>query len=575
MDYYNLDLSTGLLEDGLRWTAKVSDDTMEFRIVQEIDEDLRIPVFCLSENVSLDGRRWRLNTVLAQQFPLYGKFSNAEIDVNVKGVNLQQAWMKVSSLDVKERNVRTDSVRMEGDGWHNYKLKIPLKGISYLWLAFHVEGRPCAFHDGAKMLIQGLRLSLDGHSINEVGLPQGNADMLLDTTALLPLSFVADSLIDKIDLLKNNPKIIGLAETMHGSYSLGRVQNQLIRWLVEKKQCKLIMAELPTMLVLKWDLYVQGYPVCLEEILEELVGAAQCRSRVKELLEFLRGYNAKAVRKVHIAGFDRSIPMGYFPLAYDYFYEMYKHKPNKMLYDVLRTRLVPDSLLPLTVKKQFSEQLGVFESQWFGQLYWLKVMEKHIPDVEENGRMYFRDYIMWRHVYYALKAVDLQGDECAVLTGHWLHLNKLNNVAAPVASLGCYLNENYGERYCVLTLLGGEGEYQTYRSDMNSFVPVPVASPVFASLERSGLQTGVPYFYYPASRLSDSPLNIRCSPAGFNNQSFRAFNLPLRTDGFIFVRTCEAARIPEEQRSYQAMHILLDKRLVRMMRRVKELSSEK
>ncbi len=575
-DYYNLSLSTELLVDGLRWTAKVTGDTLEYKVRQEKDEDLHMPVFCLTENILPDGRRLRLNTVLSQQFPLYRAFENAEIRVNVKGIHLQQTWLKVSSLDSDENRVRTDSVKIDGNGWQNYKLNIPLQGISYLWIAFHVEGLPCASHDGAKMLIQGVHLFLDGHSINEVGLPPWDeSDRLLDTTAILPLSFSTDSFIDKIDLLKDNPKIIGLGETMHGSHSLGLVQNQLIRWLVEKKRCKLIMTELPTMQVLKWDLYAQGYPVRMEEIQEDLSGSARCRSVVRELLEFLREYNAGAERKVHITGFDRSVGGRFFPLAFDYFYEIYKCRPHKVFHDILRTKLLADSLLPLMVEDDFNKQLGEFERGWFGQLYWLKIMEHNIPGVEDNGTMYFRDYIMWRHVYYALKAIDLQDDECAVVTGHWLHLNKLNGVSTSAFSLGYYLHESYGDQYRVLALLGGEGRYQTYHADVNCFLSDSIAFPVFASLEKFGLGLGLPYFYYSACRLPETPVNIRCSPAGFSNQGFRAFNLPRRMDGFIFVRTCESAYIPEKQCSYQAAQILFQKRLIRMMKRVKELSSER
>ena len=97
-------------------------------------------------------------------------------------------------------------------------------------------------------------------------------------------------------------------------------------------------------------------------------------------------------------------------------------------------------------------------------------MESEIPGVKEKGILNSRDYVMWRYAYYALQAIGLQADECAVVEGHWLHLNKRNGGNFLYPSLGYYLKQYYGQGYCSIGLLAGEGTYATYRYTGERFV---------------------------------------------------------------------------------------------------------
>lgn len=91
------------------------------------------------------------------------------------------------------------------------------------------------------------------------------------------------------------------------------------------------------------------------------------------------------------------------------------------------------------------------------------------------------------------------------------------------------------------------------------------------SLEQASLEMNIPYFYYPSSRLPDTPVDIREVPMGHKNQCYKAYNLPKRMDGFIFVRDSESSRIPDNQLALQSGYELLEWRLIRMMKRNKEL----
>lgn len=570
-DYYNLAISYKDLMGKARWEAKVIGDTLQYYLSNVVDGESDSLVFCISENVLPGGRRMLLDTELSQQFPIYRKHRRMQIRVSMKAGNLEEAWLKACSLDKGEDCIRRDSVAIGGEGWQDYELEIPLDGVYYVWLSFDVKGKPCEEHSGARLSVRGLEVAVDGNSVNVAGLPE-KGPVRLDREGAVPLSFTVDSLMGNIPFPEKGPAVIGLGETMHGSYTLGAVKNQVIRWLVEHRRCKLVMEELPTMLLLKWDLYAQGYPVSLQECLEDLAGSAKCRTEATELLNFLRKYNANARKKVRIAGIDRNFTLRYLPLAYDYFYEMYRQDKNETVYKLLETNMIPDLLLPVTADTAIAQSIGGFEYWWFRHLYWLWLMERHIPGVQENGTMNYRDYIMWRHVFYAIKSVELQENECAVVTGHWSHLNKWKVGGTSARSLGYYLAESYGENYCSIGLLGGGGNYCTYDTDLKKFDCSCILLPAIdGSLEQASLEMNIPYFYYPSSRLPDTPVDIREVPMGHKNQCYKAYNLSKRMDGFIFVRDSESSRIPDNQLTLWSGYELLDSRLIRMMKRNKEL----
>ena len=322
------------------------------------------------------------------------------------------------------------------------------------------------------------------------------------------------------------------------------------------------------MLVLKWDLYIQGYAVSLNEIIEELAGTLLVREEITELLVFLREYNDKARRKVHIAGIDRSPGIEYTLLIHDYFYEMYKQKPDSCIFRLLENYYLPDYVLPLLQNTEVTESLGDFESKWFGQLYWLKIMEDSIPGVKEPGAMNYRDYIMWRNVWYALKAAGLQEGECAVVTAHWIHLNKRNVISSFYPSLGYYLAQNYGDDYCALGMLGGEGTYCAYRFKWLQYSAVcRLTLPKEGSVEKKAMETHVPYFYYPADKLPQYPACFRYMPFLYEGNFEVALNLPQRMDGFIFIRECEGRELPAGEKALDSFAKVVAKRLERILKR--------
>lgn len=549
-DYYNLGFSRDPLSD-FAWSLEMKYDTLSYSAGWAQDRELEKCFFILEEKRGKEGRHIPLEAVLSQQIPLLGTYSQAVVDVRIKGVNLQEGWFKVYSMGINENCLGRDSVKIEAGSWKNYSLHIPLENVQYLYIVFDVKGKEHKSPIKAGVGIDSVRIFLDNHLIEIENRIEKRNIPELDDQKLIPLSFAEDSVIGHIDCLTDpQTHIIGLGETMHGNKVFGSAIAQIIRWLVENQECKLVMVEMPGMLVLKWDLFIQGYPVNLAEIIDELAGSLTDRESIAKLLIFLKEYNGKVKKKVHLTGIDRSATLDCVPLMHDYFYHKYQSEKNPQVYKILDTQFNPDTLLPLLMKPELVYHLGDFEYNWFKHLYWLTLMEKYIPGVQEHGVRNYRDYIMWRYAYYALESIKLDTNECAVVTGHWLHLNKWKMVNSVNYSLGYYLAEYYGKGYISIALLGGQGTFENYSYKNKQFFSDTLQAPEKGSLEKSAMESGLSYFFYPTQELVKVPIHIRYVPVGTQNKGFVALNIPKRMDGFIFVKDCESIVLPERQKNY-------------------------
>lgn len=504
----------------------------------------RDSVFYLSETKLSKGERVPLQVVFSQTIPLYlQKQQEASVSIHCKGKNLKSAWLKVYSLDKHEKLLRTDSVDALGNSWKTHRLSIALEDASYIRLSVVVNGKDCSLHPGAEMWIDRLTLSFDGTDAGTVNVPPIPRTPLLEQKYITPLSSSHEADLLSLPPIQSGFRVLGIGESFHGSLTLEHVANQIVKTLVKYKNCKLVMVELPSMLVLKWDLYIQGYPVPFEELKEELVGSLWSFQRMEELLNLLRDYNQTAEKKVRIIGFDRNNKM-YYSLMHDYFYELYKQKPDKLYRKFMQRHRTSDKMLELMKSKEdMNDRLEEFEITWFGEQYWLNLIEPEIPEVKKHGSLNMRDYIMSLYVNNAIQLTKLQENETAVVLAHWFHINKLDIVLRRWPSLGYYLSEKFGSGYVALELMGGQGTFNAYK--MGGVEVCPLPQPELGTLEDAALQTKIPSFYYPISVLPDTtPINLRIQPAAYVAGIFRGLSFHTRMDGFIFVRDNEGATLP-------------------------------
>ncbi len=539
-DYYNLSLSNRRLED-FRWSLNPGNDTVRWRPTWVSDPQINKRVFCVEEDVALKARRLPFTFKMAQRFPLFTPYTKADIRIHARQEHVQNAWLKVYALNEQEEVIHTKSIRINRETWQEYHVQISADSTAYLLIDLLIESVP-EVSSGAKIWIDKLDIRVDGLSVNDVSRPEQGKNYTLDTTHIIPLSFSENLSVSGIPLLQAKPRIVGLGETISGSLSSGKAKNQIIKWLVEHGNYKLVLVEEPSMVLLKWDLYIQGYPIPLQEIIEDSGVFTFTLEEMTELLEFLKEYNSKQENKVHIIGIDRNMRMFNNTFLYDYLYELYKQKPDPHLLALLESFYVSlAETLSLLNKPQTKACIGRFERQWLRSIIYLHLTEADLPDVKEYGVANARGSILWEHVYQAWHAGGLAKDKCMVIRGSWIQISRKK---ATRISLGGYLTEYYEKAYCPIGFIGGHGSVQPMFPTFKKVAKHrQLPKPIEGSLEKSAWNTGRSFFYYPAEQLPQYPLSIRLIPPAYELRSWFASNLHERMDGFIFVRECEAGEL--------------------------------
>lgn len=543
-DYYNFRFSPLRVNEDFRWERKYVKDTITgvYELNSEVVKGKKILRLC--ECKSSDGRRQPLLITFSQKIALHRNYDVVEIAVTTKGTHLKEGWLKVSSQGIREEILRVDSVNINSKKWREHRLKISLKDVHYIQLSFVIVGENPDLHSGAEMLLDHLMVSVDGQNISKVNRLDEMCLPPLDTTFLINFFSLKDSAYARIPELKRKPRIVGVGESMHGCLDMEIANYEIVKMLVERNDCKLIMLELPSMLILKWDLYIQGYPVSFDEIQETCTGSFVSVESLKDLLDYLRAYNLRAERKVHIAGIDRNVGKE-FLMIHDYFYEQYKQNQDTLLRKLIFARNDYDKLFRLLFFSDAIAKIGYFEVKWLEQLLWLYLQENHIPGVREHGIKNWRDYVMSRHAYYAVKAADLRDEETAVVLAHWMHINKMDGVTMNYPSLGYYLAETYGEDYCAIGLLGGTGRHNALFGN-GILSRLTFQKPETGTLEWRAMQLNKPYFYYSTGILPMTPVGIRVLPSIYETGIVHESALPIRMDGFIFIRNCRGFEFPKE-----------------------------
>lgn len=573
-DYYDLNFSGDRKFHNIRWFREQRGDSitsfwdLDSKELVENKAPFRVKEFLLRE-----GYRPRLFAHYTQKITLCSRdFKNAQITINNRGNYLQEAWLKVTSLGIHEETLRTDSVDINTDGvWRKSMLSCSLEDVQYLRLSILVSGKEYCPDSAAEMLLDRMTIKIDGRDINEVNPPGYINQHSLDTTKILPLSLNDYREFGCVPEFQKKTKIVGLGETIHGCSVIQGIIGQGIKQLVEKNDCKLIMWELPSMLVLKVDLYIQGYPIALDEIMEDMLTTLSPWQEMSELLQWLKEYNRTAIKKVRMVGIDRSTVI-YTTLIKDYLYELYQQNSAPLIRQLMLGFPDGHKLLPLLVPLEGANVMGSFNFLWFRHVIWLYLAENEIPGVKEYGVLSFRDYIMWVHAKYALKAADLKEGETAVVVAHYAHVNKLDMVTLPLPSLGYYFTQVYGEDYCAIGLLGGRGEFNTMMLDA-TIDNCKLTEPVANSLEWLFDQTGKSFFYYPGNILPVTPIGLRFQTAiGVGN--FLDFALKDRTDGFWFMRDCPGTPIPDKFKSVSNIMKWQSMRAKRAIAREQELKEK-
>lgn len=224
-----------------------------------------------------------------------------EVSIFSKTDDIRGAWLKVWCLDQNDSIVSHDSLSILNlQDWKKFSMKFPAIGTTkvYVEIEFLVNyGEPLK-----KVLwIDDLQIRALGHN-NSDGIDQkgifGNPSTSSD---VIKIDTVAFNGLKKIEDYKKY-RIIGLGESIHGSWTIQKHAFEHIKYLIEKESCKLVMLEIPFELGLVLNDYVQNdidY-----DIKSKMFMFSYDSQLFYELLCWIKTFNAGNTNKVRVVGID-------------------------------------------------------------------------------------------------------------------------------------------------------------------------------------------------------------------------------------------------------------------------------
>ncbi len=468
------------------------------------------------------------NLTISQLFYLPSEAENINLSIWMKTISKGKATLKTTLLNANE-TILTSQIQEYniGNEWGNCSMKLNAKLVRLINVEIILEQNSLVWLDG-------FQLEIDGKPLERMKLKKCNTLKLkLDSVTPIDLNGNIDH---EVLSTFSNKKVIGIAESVHGVHEFAVGRNQLIKALVEKENCKLVIFEAPDAYFEELNSYVQGE---IDE--KEVLKAGDIRraqyyifsNEMLELLTWLRDYNKTATKKVVVAGMDVSNEW---------------EEKIRIILNQHNTQPIIKELIELfskrdieKLKQQIEENKGqlsaLLKQEGYNNL--LSSITKHYRNniVYRSATNYRgRDSIM---AVNAKELVEKYINGKAIVCGHLSHLNKIGYPNSLTPSTGKWLNVFFGNNYFVVAQLVGSGEYQSSPTRTEKRNTQPLAPPVQGSLEYvcSGLSQAYFYGLLPTSSDWENRLLTTRQQGGIPMQNpFFPSNVKQRFDALMFVK---------------------------------------
>ncbi len=471
-------------------------------------------------------------------------------------------------LDKEENALHVDSVIIHpSNQWTDYSLSLCREEARAVNIIirhkrdFHTDfGKVYdAANDGRSIYLNKLSIRLGNQNLNTLPIDSlvHKDDTQLNPQAIVPLSKKNGASLFGIKDWKDK-KIISLGEPISGVQDILDAQIQFTKYLITSENCKLIFLELPQELCLRWNLYLQGKQVDIDEnkLIEEVNRSLRNPTVFFEFLKWIRQYNATVSDPVRVVGIIDCGSLDQRTCLADYLLKFATNRQDSVYYlNASKDRSVKNSF------SNFKEH--ILQSKIPGSLnekdlcYLLSLIEewKYRNRTLKGAFGGPPDYVsdQTRRIKQAVD-IYLPSTEKAVIMAPSARINKcfpisdLDEVEVSRCKfdrLGSYLVQEYGKQYHAISFQIGE---RTCRMDNPSRYEdngysVEWKPPFPFSFEQAAKDSEVPYFYYPSDQLPDGILGLNLfTRARCDIIPFRYCHIPFHFDALVFIRDTKAIR---------------------------------
>ena len=463
---------------------------------------------------------------LNQKINLPQKNNGGTVSVKLRYPRKGNASFHLLCKDVEENIIQNDSIIPKvSNEWTEYRIKFNRQTAF-----FNIQ---INLYDSTELWIDDVQIECNAHKNNRT-------KTLTDSQKLLP-GFKTHQTIGALQDIQfpKNKDIIAIGESAHTSHELAIAKNEIIKSLVKKDECKLILLEASSYMISLVNDYIHGKIDSND--LDELNimnggGAVYFCDEFIELVEWLRNYNSTASQDVNIVGYDVDV--------------RYERKIKEYIRKNSKTVPYSQSLLkhirrPATYSKAFeilhqnkdifieknSEENYLQLDSWLIELqrlfdvYWLCHYENVV-----------RDSITANYALNMIHKYHRKGTK-VILHGHLTHLNKINITYNIDRNFGAIMNERLGNNYFVISLNTGTGKLLNCKYTHNAITHT-LGTPEQLSLERRCLLSCNNKIISQSTKLYAGEkgfMTTRFAGVTVRKNQFYPMNIEKRFDHFIFV----------------------------------------
>jgi len=479
---------------------------------------------------------------------------NIFISLKAKSLNLSNSFLKVSAYDSCENEIYNVSSYLRKDSC-NTEINIPAIDVRFIKIMIGVDDIHHKMRNEQALFLNQMEIRIGGKNIETLLVPESHAKIDQQEINAINRDFSLNQYI------KNN-QIIGIGETVHGNMTFGKCFFELSKDMIINSDCRLIIMELSSNFMLKWNLFItDNADFTYEELVADMYQSSYSPELFFEMFQWLKKYNENRGRKIRILGMDRAISDFRSKLYWaDYIFHFMKKNNDHPLLDSLSTFLIRNEFEKAKLIAQQSEIKRILgEEEWN---FFIQALPKQaLISFEEfqnnlSSTGYFgdadpiedlREKIMFSNVQEAI-VYGLKENEKTIIYGHLGHIGNHTFLGSTKNTLGYHLSHHYGDQYFRIGLLTGIGTYTAVApTGTNGLLSQPDLQPPDPnSLEYFCMETGSQYFFCPVNAVSEKILRIRGLGRLSTENQFREYvSLENRMDAFIFVKESQGIHIPE------------------------------
>lgn len=340
--------------------------------------------------------------------------------------------------------------------------------------------------------------------------------------------------LSNIDLLRKK-RIIGLGETVYGHIGFQLLQQEVAKYLIEQRSCRLILTEQPLERSLCWNRYIQDPSYTIDTTSIPPLQLAQ--------LKYLRTINAQRTDKVFYLGMD-----------YVYEHNVLSSTPRAIIDFVTslsswgKSRALDQLVLALqdssarqVVSYIDREQQALLPDLSPEELALIRhiLLISEFAGVHRRVRIDIRDLIMAENARLLIDLLSPDPKHAVLITANLGHLSLASILPMKIfPSLGCRLRAAYGRDFTTIAMLSPVGEQLFQDMYTKSRIISSVAEPPTTSIEAHVQRLPAPAcFYMPIPKELDRLYLLRSYGSAEDGLSFTPQNLFRRAEGMIVLNT--------------------------------------